>query len=95
MTYASAWDSGQGPFEDNSEPALETNAKRADGSLAPPGHYISVHEIMLFGYQHIATTPLNNGSYVLKNDYEFTDCMDGEVFQLKQGDKLFAYRVSK
>ncbi len=47
---------------------------------------------MRMGYPEIGATPLNHGGYVLKSDYEFLDATDGEVFQLKAGDELVAYR---
>lgn len=46
-------------------------------------------------YLTIGATPLNNGEYALKSDYEFLDATDGEILQLKAGDKLIAYRTSK
>jgi hypothetical protein len=88
MVIAAAMDSGKGPYEDNSPMGIV-------GSEEYNGEVIGVSgkdAFVLMNYYVIATTPLNHGSYVLKNDYTFGDRMDGEILELKAGDKLVAYR---
>jgi hypothetical protein len=46
-------------------------------------------------YPLIGMTPLNSGSFVLKNRHVFCDTSDGEIFELLPGDELRAYRSSK
>jgi hypothetical protein len=47
----------------------------------------------LASYHVIAATKLNEGEYTLKSDHFFFDPMDGEEFDLKEGDVLKAWRM--
>lgn len=46
----------------------------------------------LVSYPVLGSTPLNNGEYVLTQDWQFVDTSDGEVFVLESGDILKAWR---
>lgn len=92
MVCAAAWDSGEGPFTDgNTEPEMMTQATPQGEEVT--GHYLGMKDAWeLMSYPVIATTPLNSGGYTLEHDYTFVDCSDGEIFPLKKGDELIAFR---
>lgn len=46
----------------------------------------------LMDYTVIGATELNKGDYTLKEDHSFWDPVDGEIFELKAGDKFRVYR---
>ncbi|HSW91514.1 MAG TPA: hypothetical protein VLG09_02620 [Candidatus Saccharimonadales bacterium] len=88
MIIAASYDSGKGPFEDNTEPEMAVNKETGER-----GHYISPSDcFLLCDYGHIAMTPLNDGPYTLTRSYTFVDGMDGEVFTLQAGDVLKMWR---
>ena len=95
MVFAASWDSGEGIFEDNTEPEMEEPEYANKEGHGPLGHYIHPSYSMMISYPHIGMTPLNNGPYILKKDYRFVDAQDGEILDLKAGDKLIAYRSHK
>jgi len=66
----------------------EIKEKMGDGPITIGGR----DAYSLVAYHIIAQTPLNDGEYILKEDHEFLDPMDGEVFKLKAGDKLLCWR---
>jgi hypothetical protein len=87
MVVAVAADSGQGPYEDNSWNGI-TGSDLDDAVVITRRDAFS-----LVNYGVIATTPLNDGSYTLKDGpYRFIDQADGEEFELLPGDKLIAFR---
>jgi hypothetical protein len=93
MVCAAAWDSGKGPFEDNTEPPVQTEVV---DDKTYTGHFIAPSDVWkVMSYGTLAMTPLNDGSYKLKHSYTFVDCQDLEVFILQPGDVLHAYRSYK
>jgi hypothetical protein len=89
MVIACAVDSGKGPYLENTVEYVY--GKPLEDLKEPMG--INPGEVFrLSMYAAIATTPLNDGNYVLKKDYAFGDPADGEIFTLKAGDELIAYR---
>lgn len=46
----------------------------------------------LVGYHIISATPLNDGQYTMQSEIKFRDVTDGELFALKAGDVLHAWR---
>jgi hypothetical protein len=96
MVLAATFDSGVGPFEDNTPPTVLTNTKTKE---EVPFNYpleplpITRRDAFdLTDYSAIATTPLNEGSYELKGPHRFIDCADGEILELLPGDVLKAWR---
>jgi hypothetical protein len=89
MVVAAALDSGQGPWKENTMTGIY-------GDDAKPGDLIGISHkdtFSLVSYGVLASTPLNEGSYTLKNGpYNFLDKTDGEEFTLLEGDELHAYR---
>lgn len=102
MTLAAAFDSGQGPFEDNTpefayEPDLEGDlaylaGKTQDDYPEIPCPVSPRNCWDLVGYHILATTPLNYGRYTLKRPHKFLDTTDGEILELLPGDILIAFR---
>lgn len=91
MVVAVAMDSGEGPFESNSPDGIVT------GGAYQPGQGISIRPADSTGltmqmYAALATTPLGRAPYTLRAGYRFRDSTDGEVFELRAGDQLIAYR---
>jgi hypothetical protein len=85
MVLAASWDSGTGPFEDNSPPT------DIDYPTEPcPLSFRDAFSLM--SYPVIATTPLNKGEYTLTGTHRFIDTSDGELFELLPGDILRAWR---
>lgn len=97
MVLAAAWDSGEGPFTDNTDPRdRDEKPKFANGDELdyPVEPYpVSPREVFnLVMYPIISATPLNSGEYVLKREHRFVDVTDGEVLELLPGDVLKAWR---
>jgi hypothetical protein len=93
MVLAVTMDSGEGPFKDNSREAIYPGI---DDDNANERLAISLRiSFELTDYSVIGTTPLNDAPYVLNNSYTFVDTTDGEVFELKAGDILRAWRSWK
>jgi hypothetical protein len=91
MVCAVSWDTGAGIFVDNTEPEMETVTKE-DGTEVT-AHVISPKNVFEFvDYSRLGATKLGHSPVVLQKDYTFFDMMDGEVFELKAGDKLYAFR---
>lgn len=91
MVLAATFDSGQGPYEDNRPEIIVGEGYSPDVPIGIPRSIA----FQLTSYGAIATTPLNDGEYTLKAGYTFADASDGEIFELKPGDTLIAYRVPK
>lgn len=99
MVCAAAYDSGQGPFEGEQKPAFrygegdhEWANRTADEYPEVPCPITPRDSFTMADYYVIATTPLNDGEYVLKGEHRFLDCMDGEILHLLPGDVLQAWR---
>jgi hypothetical protein len=90
MVIAAAIDSGQGPFADNSL----TGIYGPDMTLTPDRILgISPRNVWeMESYPAIGSTPLSSDGYELRADYRFGDVTDGEILELKKGDRLIAYR---
>jgi hypothetical protein len=91
MVLAATFDSGQGPYEDNRPESIIGEKYRPGDPIGIPRNIA----FQLTSYGVIATTPLNDGDYTLKAGYVFADATDGEVFELKPGDILSAWRAPK
>ena len=94
MTLAAALDSQEGELYDHMAKYAEEHddpiPSDEDGPIT-----ISPSDVWnLMGYHVIAATPLNNGSYVMQSTIKFVDVTDGEVFELRKGDELLAWRNS-
>lgn len=98
MVFASSWDSGRGPFQDNTylgdrdpKPTLE------DGTVLDyPSDPMPISPKLCFEltmYHILAMTPLNDGSYTLRREHKFIDVTDDEVLHLMPGDILRASRA--
>ena len=69
MVCAVSWDSGKGPFVDNSEPAMVTH--EVDGKEVT-GHFISPRNCFELGdYGMIGCTPLGHDAYTLQRNFTF------------------------
>jgi hypothetical protein len=90
MILASAMDSGIGPFKENTLEAIYPQAEENEQLLISPRDAFD-----LMDYSVIGETPLNAAPYTLKRGFTFRDTRDGEVFELKAGDVLSAYRGPK
>lgn len=91
MVLAATFDSGQGPYMDNRPESIIGAGYSHDMPIGIPASIA----FQLTSYGAIATTPLNDGEYTLKAGYTFADVTDGEIFELKPGDTLIAYRTMK
>ena len=88
MTYAAALDSKEGKLYEAMVEHDEAWEAGGDPVSLPPG---VVFQTVMYGV--IAATPLNSGGYTLTTgDWSFHDPTDGEVFTLKAGDVLSAWR---
>lgn len=89
MVIAASADSGRGPYQDMV--SFKTEARglmERQGSIG-----ITAHDAFkLCDYSVMAATPLNEGSYTLKEAWTFYDNMDGETLALLPGDELVAHR---
>lgn len=101
MVCASAWDSGKGPFENNTpafkwggDEELPDEWRSKDESSYPkvPCPITPKDAFQLAMYHVIGATPLNDGPYTLKNPHKFVDTTDSEVLELLPGDILKAWR---
>jgi hypothetical protein len=89
MVIASALDTGEGPFADNTLEGIYGDCKEHHDVLGISPDNVAA----LMNYQAISTTRMGmTGSYVLKHSYKFCDVADGEEFELLEGDELVAYR---
>jgi hypothetical protein len=94
MVLAAAFDSGKGPFEkSNSARKAIKDRRLARRYPTEPLPITRGTSFQLASYPIIGTTPLNEGSYTLKNRHHFIDETDGEVLELLPGDVLVAYRT--
>lgn len=85
MTLAAALD----------DPECKLHQELVKNDEMPTDDQITLSSSTVFGlssYGVMAATPLNGNSYQLKADYTFVDMVDGEVFELKTGDLLRAWR---
>lgn len=88
MVYASAFEATDGP---NAHMAPNEELNYPDEPQAiTPGNVMAAAD-----YGAIASTPLNGGSYTLKERHKFIDITDGEVLELLPGDELRAWRSMK
>jgi len=90
MIIAASVDSGQGPFRKNTAEAVLGDA--GYGTTEKPVGISGRISFTLVTYPAMAATPMDSDGYVLTHDFVFGDCMDGEIFELKAGDRLIAYR---
>lgn len=91
MALAAAFDSGEGPYDDNSPESVIGEGYSPDNPI-PISRGLA---FQLASYPVLAATPLNNTQYTLTHAYTFADESDGEIFELKIGDTLIAYRQMK
>jgi len=84
MVLAASMDSGIGPFKvtPSRMSIYQTDDPEQELMVSPKDAFD------LMDYSVIGATPLNEGSYTLKEKYTFLDTRDGEVFTLLPGDVL-------
>lgn len=99
MVCAAAFDSNKGPFVGQQEPDFQYSdtddeyaGKNAESYPEVPCPISPKNSFELAMYHIIATTPLNDGSYTLKKEHKFVDCVDGEILHLLPGDELCVSR---
>lgn len=98
MVFAASWDSGVGPFVDNTDPRDRDVKPKFDdgGELDYPNDPFPItpgDAWRLMDYAYIGATPMNSGDYVLTRKHRFIDVTDGEVLDLRKGDVLSAWRA--
>lgn len=91
MVFVAALDSESGGLYEH----MVEKSKETGEELPKPDEQISISPAdvwTLMDYGVIAMTPLNSGSYTAKRTWTFIDPSDGEVFVIKPGDVLSAWR---